>query len=251
MTGIRDWGAEGATPEELALLRASRSEQPSADARARALAALGVGTMLAAASTTTAAAASTTAAAATTSSAVLGVTAKLVVVLAVAGGVAGGVAWHARHGAGVAPAASAVIRSGPAAAPVATPSVEATASSTAAPEEPPAPSHAASPVRSHPTPSASGGSNTLVEEVHALEKAHAALAAHDPEGALRALDRYHARFAGGALASEEKVLRVKAELARGNKNRAAAAASELKASDPESPFVKRVDDLVNGKKDAK
>jgi hypothetical protein len=244
MNGIRDWANEGATPEELALLAASRSERPSAAARSQTLAALGLGTTIAATMTTT------TSAAATTAGSAFGVVAKLAVVLVVAGGAAGGVAWHETH------KAEKVVSAKPTRT-VPVPVVAPPAPVTAEPAPDGAPTEEASPPAVHVVPGPSGrprpaaSSDTLSLEVAALEKAHAALAAHDPDAALRALDRYRARFPGGALSSEETVLRVQAAVARGDKRNAAALADKLRADHPDSPYVKRVGDLVSDEKAAK
>ena len=239
MTTIRDWAEEGATPEELALLAASKREQPAAGARSRTLAALGVGAVLSAATSTT-----TTAAATTIAGTTFKLAAKIALAVVVAGG-ASGLAWHAtRKPMNVhEPAVVGAGRAKPqvVARPVEAPSFE-------RPAEAPAPdvpratalSHA---IHSRPAPAAS--SDTLAQQVAALEKAHTALAAHNPEAALRALDRYRARFPDGTLSSEEKVLRVKAALAQGDKRRAAALANELRATNPDSPYARRVGDLVS------
>lgn len=73
------------------------------------------------------------------------------------------------------------------------------------------------------------------------------MAAHDPDAALRALDRYHAQFSGGALSSEETVLRVEALLMRGDKSSAVALANSFTAAHPDSPYARRIHDLVASK----
>ena len=82
----------------------------------------------------------------------------------------------------------------------------------------PAPS-ARAPERRPSRPEPPAEASTLAAEVAALERAQAALAAHDAPGALRALDHYEATFPSGRLASEENVLRVQALLARGDAGR--------------------------------
>lgn len=240
MSILRDWSEEGATPEELSLLKASKGEEPSAAARSRTLAALGLGTVAAAttiSSTTTAAVATTTVGA--------GAIAKLGVVLVVAAAAAGGFAWHSRTPVATVHAPTRAAPTAIVASPPETPAV-----STAAPSEPDVAANAPS---LHPSAGATAkiraapeaSSDTLSQEVAALEKAHTALAQHRPDAALKALDRYRAQFPNGALSSEETVLRVQAALARGDKTDAAALADKLRAAHPDSPYVRRVEDLVS------
>ncbi len=250
MTGLRDWAEEGATPEELALLAAARREEAPAGARSRALAALGVGAVITAATSTTTSAAATTIAGTT-----FKLVAKIALAVVVAGG-ASGLAWHAvRTPASIATKSRSPVVAVPSHVKE-TPSLEAPPSVEAPPVDAPATvpdvAHAVAssrPLRVHPSPSAS--SDTLVRQVAALEKAHAALAAHDPKAALRALDRYRSKFPDGTLSSEEKVLRVQAALAQGDKERAAALANELRAANPDSPYARRVGDLVSQDKTPK
>jgi hypothetical protein len=244
MSLIQDWAEEGATPEERALVAASRSERPSASARTKTLAALGLGTVITATTVT----ATTTAAATTTGGIAFGTIGKIVAIVLIVGGASGGFAWHASQQAKRVVASPAATRAAAAVptepAPAPAPALEVSAAnpgeSIAAPR-----AASAAAVRAHPAPSSS--SNTLSLEVAALEKAHAAIAAHDPAAALRALDRYRAQFPGGALSSEETVLRVQATLAQGDKSNAAALAKEFRATHPDSPYGKRVGDLVSNK----
>jgi outer membrane protein assembly factor BamD (BamD/ComL family) len=84
----------------------------------------------------------------------------------------------------------------------------------------------------------------LAGEVTALERAHQALAAHNHEAALHLLDRYRTQFPRGALASEETVLRVQALLASGDRAGAQALADAHSAAHPDSPYGRRLEDLV-------
>ena len=246
MTGIHDWAEEGASPEELALLSASRREQPRAAARDRTLAALGLGTVLTATTSTSIAAATTI------GGATLKLVAKVGLAVIVAGS-ASGLAWHAtRRPVAVAARAPVAHVAGttPGSPPQETAVAPASIAAAPAVEEPASIAPQAAPARAvHARPASS--SDTLAQQVAALEKAQTALAARDPDAALRALDRYRARFPDGALQSEEKMLRVKATLARGDKNRAAALADELRQTDPDSPYARRVGDLVSGDKATK
>jgi hypothetical protein len=87
---------------------------------------------------------------------------------------------------------------------------------------------------------------SLAEEVAALDRARARLAADDPAAALRALDAYRARFVRGKLAAEEIVLRVQALLAHGDRAGAAAVERAFSRAHPESPYVARLRALVRG-----
>lgn len=240
MTIIRDWAEEGATPEELALLSASRNERPEAASRARTLAALGVGTVVTAATSTSVAAVTTV------GGTTLKLVGKIALAVVVAGG-ASGIAWQATRSE-PAPHASAATPPSPRKVEPAV-VVKPPVNEAPAVEEAPPESKATAQANSAPSRSVrqrtTASSDTLAQQVAALEKAHAALGAHDPDAALRALDRYRARFPDGELSSEEKMLRVKATLARGDKRRAAALADELRATDPDSPYARRVEDLVS------
>ncbi len=227
---------------------ASRSEQPAAASRARTLAALGVGTVLTATTSTSIAAATTL------GGTTLKLVAKMGLALVVAGG-ASGLAWHAtRNPANVAARTTSAPRSAPraaAATPLVAPEPPLPAEVRAV-DAPPAEGVAIAQAATAPSrgahPRAAASSDTLAQQVAALEKAHAALAAQDPDAALRALDLYRARFPDGTLSSEEKVLRVKATLARGDKSGAASLAAELRATDPNSPYARRVGALVSSDK---
>jgi hypothetical protein len=244
MSGLRDWSNEGGTAEECALLAASRSEVAPSLMRSRTLAALGVGTAVTASTVT---ATTTATAAAAAGSLGLGAVAKIAgVVLLVSGVTAGGVVWHAARKTQPAPIgepAVTVKASTPAAPPAADTGGTAAAFESAPPSA--LPSGQAAAVRSHAPPAASSAS--LSKEVAALERAHAAIAAHDPDAALRALDRYRAQFPGGALASEEAVLRVQAMVARGDKSNATDLANSFRANHPDSPYGRGVQDLVSKK----
>lgn len=252
MSDLRRWSEEGATPEEIALVEAAQRDRAPADARLRTLEALAV----AAAVTTTAAASATAAAttAATTAGAMtpagatgvavtaatggLSVATKVVAISMLGGIVAGGVVVSASHrppGPGhslVAPAAAehTVVESAKAALP--SPAV---ASSTG-----PVP---VGPYARSALPAST--EDRLSREVAALELAHRALADHNPESALRLLDRYRARFPAGTLASEETVLRVQALLATGERTRAQALADSYSAAHPDSPYSRRLEGLVH------
>jgi hypothetical protein len=89
------------------------------------------------------------------------------------------------------------------------------------------------------------GSGGLSREVAALELAHRALAAHNPSSALHLLDNYRAEFPHGALGSEATVLRVQALLASGNRAAAQALADSYSSRHPDSPYARRIQDILH------
>jgi len=234
MSDLRRWSEEGASPEELSLLDVARRRRAEPEQRAAVLSALGVGV-----ATTAAGAAGAGAAG------VSGLTTKLVGLALLASAGVGVLFEHSRAEKPVAaPAASAAASS----------VVTATASPRPSPPSPePAPADAPSEpaaklgakprVVTVPAPSAS---SSLSRELQVLKQAHDALAKGNPNGALSALDDYHARFPQGALGAEETVIRVQALLARGDRARAATVAHQFSKAHPESLYARRVEQLVSG-----
>jgi len=229
MSDLRRWSEEGATAEELSLLEVARRRRASPAQRAAVVSAVGVGVA------TTAAGAAGAA----------GLTTKLVG-LALLASVGAGVALL-QAGAGkpaVAPATTAPVVATSAATVVAAPPPSATPSAT--PSEPvDAPSEAEPRVAAKAAKPAPASSSSLSRELQVLKQAHDALARDNPNGALSALDDYHARFPQGALGAEETVIRVQALLARGDRARAAAVAHQFSAAHPESLYARRVERLVS------
>jgi hypothetical protein len=90
--------------------------------------------------------------------------------------------------------------------------------------------------RPPPAPTAAFGraDDTLDREVSLLDTARSALAGGDAAAALRALDRRDREFPRGALGPEALVIRVQAQLARGNRAGAEAAARGFLAKNPGS-----------------
>ena len=247
MSDLLRWTEEGATGVESGLLEASRAERAPDRARTRTLQALGVSTAVLTTAVTT-----TTAAAAPAAPASVigwGLAVKVVGLSMVAGGLlVGALAVRtAREPAAPLTSVSQGVPVAPVPAanlPVASePSVsEGPAPATPAPENP-----AHTGVRTRPRIPASHPSSTndhLAREVVALEHAQQALAAHDPAAALRWLDQYSTEFPGGALASDATVLRVQALLAKGDRGGAKALADRYAKDHPESPYAKRIEDLV-------
>jgi TolA-binding protein len=197
---------------------------------------------ISAAVTTVAATSTATATAATTGG--LSLVGKIVGVSVLASGlVAGGLWIRGSH------------RSAPASQPATIPAPTVVAASEPEPAslaEPPAPavsSVSATPARaanpSRPVRSASPD-DRLSQEVVALERAHQALASHDPDAALRRLDEYRAQFPAGVLSSDATVLRVEALLAKGDLAGARRLADAYSTAHPDSPYAKRIEDLVRG-----
>jgi hypothetical protein len=235
MSELRPWSEEGGSPDELRLLEAARGERLSPAARSRILAGVGATALVATSATTAAAAGSG-----------VGLLTKLVVATVLVGGVGAGVAWKAtgwsRPRAAPSPAVTAVataVDPPPVQAPPAeagdTPA--APGSGTSAPE----PAATAAPRARAPSVASSA---TLSDEVRALDRARRALSSDSPETALRELGRYERRFPKGALGAEETVLRVQALLARGDNERAVALADQFAAAHPDSPYARRVLELV-------
>ena len=237
MSDLRRWSEEGATAEELSLLEVARRRRALPAQRAAVLSAIGVG-------------AATTAAGAATGA---GWVMKLVGVALLASAGAGVAYFRSESGqTAQAPASSApVVRSvAPSARPEPSPAPQESAAVSVepAPGEP-APSGAAARSAIKPKPvSAPAPSSALSRELQVLKQAHEALAKGNPNGALSALDDYHARFPQGTLGAEETVIRVQALLARGDRERAAAVARQFSKAHPDSLYAQRVEALVSGVK---
>ena len=238
MTELRRWSEEGATAQEMTLLDASRRQSVPEHTLARTLRAVGVAAAATAVGTTSTAAAATQGG--------LTLASKVLILSLVGSGVvAGGLAVRAAHHqaqttvTSVAAPAPRPASANP--APIETP-IPAPPAVSAAVAEPPAPAAAPAP----PARPASS-SDRLSREVKALELAHRALVEHDPQGALGLLDRYRAQFPAGSLASDAIVLRAQALLASGNRAGAQALADTYSAAHPDSPFARRLQEIVRGK----
>ena len=249
VSALRPWSRKGRPPPSSRFSPPRRTRWRPRATRARVIGALGAGAALLGSSTT----------AATSSAAVA--LAKVVGVALLVGGTAGGaIVWHASRSPAppasqVARAPRAVVAQAPARPPreetppsrvVADPlepSGKVTEPRPAAEQRRPQPGAVARAPAERPVqPSAE---RTLAIEVAALERAHDALAAGDPDGARRALDRYQSRFPHGELASEETLLRVQVLLALEDRDGAATLADSFVASHPGDPYARRVRDLVH------
>jgi len=87
---------------------------------------------------------------------------------------------------------------------------------------------------------------TLSDEVAALQVARTALAQHDPNAALAALDRYKIHYASGRLSPEATVLRIEALVQRGDRAEAIQLADRFEAQNPKSPYAERIRSIVRG-----
>jgi hypothetical protein len=246
MSDLRRWSEEGASPEETALIQASKRERSSEASHRRMLAAVGLGiTSTGAAATATGGSATASAATGAAASGAAGVAAGASIVAKLGVGtllmalVGGGAFWATRAprpaivAAKVPPAPSAHTPL-PGAAPPSAGTVDSAEESLETDAPPETTKHA------KPAPK-----SQLSEEVSALEVAQRALA-HDGRAALRALDRYHAQFPRGSLAAEETVLRVRALLRLGEAEQAATLADAFSARYPDSPYARRMQALVHG-----
>lgn len=242
MNELRRWSEEGATATELSLLEVSRREHAPARARERALQALGITAVLSTVATTT------TTAAATNGGALL---LKFLGISALGGGlVVGGLAVHRTLRAPASGAVSQAISKPSANLKARAPQVVAeapaqvpSAAILGAPSS--APSSATASNVAPRSARVEAGSGGLSREVAALELAHRALAAHNPNSALHLLDSYRAEFPHGALGSEASVLRVQALLASGNRAAAQALADSYSSRHPDSPYARRIQDILH------
>ncbi len=257
MSELRRWPAEGATPEERQLLEASRGERPNPAARARTLLALGIGGPVGGGPTSgSGGAAGPTGAGGASTAATL--TKLLVLGAGVLGLGAAGVVGLSRTRDRATPLASATDRPGFDARGAAARRPRFRRSnprrrrtrlrSTQPPIPRTKPARRARPARDGLESPALEPS--LTEEVAALDRARAALAARDTSAALRALDAYGVRFVRGRLAEEEVVLRVQVLLARGDLAGAGAVASVFSKAHPRSPYVARLRALVTAEEKA-
>ena len=263
MSTLSRWAEEGATAEELQLLEASRREQPAAEARLRTLLALGV-------SVPSNGSAPSGGASSAWRGWRLGTTGKLAILAVCGSGAIAGAGWFAlarrKPVAAGAATASALVAPAVVAPPTVSPVVpettksdslgSATVGATRDRQQPPraaakrathriAAAPPARPAETSDLAKPSATESTLSAEVAALERAQAALATRDADGAMRALDRYEVAFPAGRLASEATVLRVQALLARGDAEAASAVADRFFTAHSDSSYARRIRDLLH------
>jgi hypothetical protein len=87
--------------------------------------------------------------------------------------------------------------------------------------------------------------SSLDAQLSSLARARESLAAGRPDTALASLDDYDARYHGGAFAQEAYVLRVQALIAQGDRAGAQRVATRFLAAYPQSPHAARVRSLVS------
>jgi hypothetical protein len=111
---------------------------------------------------------------------------------------------------------------------------------------PPAPAAAAVEPgqRSVAPPSPPASPDQIREEIRLLDAARASLQARAPRSALDHLDRYGRRFPRGAFGPEAAALRIEALVRDGQGRQAAGLAARFRAEHPDSPLVKRIDQLT-------
>jgi hypothetical protein len=113
------------------------------------------------------------------------------------------------------------------------------------PPAPPTEPTVAPPAISPPSPHKRAPAvDDLGAEVKLLDEARSALAHKDVDRAQRALDRYRERFPSGRLSEESVPLRIQALLARNEKVKASNLATRFLAEHPQSPLVPRVRALL-------
>jgi outer membrane protein assembly factor BamD (BamD/ComL family) len=84
----------------------------------------------------------------------------------------------------------------------------------------------------------------LGEQVVAIDRARAALAAGDAPRAVRLVDDYEANFPTGTLAQEATALRIEALVTEGQFAHATEVADRFLASHPASPHAARIRRLI-------
>ncbi|MCA9593857.1 MAG: hypothetical protein KC776_11120 [Myxococcales bacterium] len=231
---------------EMQLLSSARQDAPSPEARARTLAALGVGGAIVTTAAVTAGSGAAGGGAATAGSATAKLGLAVVVKWVGIGLLAGTVTSVGATAVTSAPGRAVVVEDTEApAAPAALPAVRAPKvafAATAEPEraraeEPAAVASASAAPEAAPEPD-------VAAEVALLDRARGAMARGDSAGAIAALRKHDAEFKNGTLNPEADVLRIEALLGRGDSARAAGAARAFLASHGESPLVGRVRKLL-------
>lgn len=225
--------------EERALLDSAELDAPPPGARARTLAALGVG--VGAAFSTVAAAGGAKAAA----GAGKGVVLLKVLTAVVIGGAAGGAVLH--YQAQLSQEKSVRARTEPprSEAPLvmapAVPSQAPSALAEDAPSPPDASMRSSKPIA---PPARASAEPDIQSEIAALDRARSAAQRGDYAGALQELDRYERAFQRGRLRPEALLLRVQTLLSSGDTAGAKALGARFLAHYPQSPLAPRVRKLI-------
>lgn len=234
---------DGAGDElELALLRSAKADVPSRESRHKTLAAMGIGTGVAAATAKATAAGSSAAATKLGALSLI----KWVGIGVLGGAVTIGVVQSTSPSRPASPtfvAAPATQSPLPrprtvVTPPLAEPTVESAASA------PPTTLVAPMAPAGSPSAAASMTEPSLADEVAALDRARGALASGDPRGAQAQLDAYQQRFPRGVMGPEATVLRIEALTAAGDRAGARSMAEQFLATHPNSPHASRLRSLV-------
>jgi hypothetical protein len=235
----------GSNDFERSLLGAWDTRQPDDAARARTVAALGVGVV--------ALSAGTAAASGSIAPKAMLVSSALMKWVGIGAGVAAtvGVVGYASYSRLVAPAS-------PAAAVVVPPLPSATATPLTpevprreAPSSPqddslsfePVPAAPARAVAPRPA-SAPATPSTLDDEVYAIDQARRALTAGNAAAALQLVDAYDAKYPGGALVQESTEIRIEGLFRTGKRPAATKLANRFLAAHPESPYAREIRTLM-------
>lgn len=231
---------DGATALELALLQAGDADRPSPKARQAALAALGLSGAILSASSPVAAAAGN--AAVSSGARLLAAKWWAIGALVTASGAAGLGYGYATSAGSPATSPSAHAAPQPSHAPL---------TSTAelpAPQVFPTPIPVVTTTEHPPAPplrSSSSASNPgIQDQIAIIDRARAAVAAHQPAAAMAALDDYQRRFPGGVLAQEASLLRIETLVARGDKAGAARLGHRFLERYPRSAMAARIKSLI-------
>jgi hypothetical protein len=95
-----------------------------------------------------------------------------------------------------------------------------------------------------PTLAASGEANSLMDEIHLLDHARAALSGGAPRRALDVLDLYNQRYSQGRFGPEAVVLRIQALHAAGDTQSARTLGQQFLADYPTNPLAERVARII-------
>ncbi len=233
-----------ASSYEANLLRAWEDEKPDPAARARVLAALGVGTALpiGATAATNGAAKAAASIAPKAGGVALSLTTKALLVTTLLAGTAIGVNHFRAHEAPTpAKAAPRAVTTAEAPAALAPPAASAAPPSLAVEALPVATIDPSRTARHHADPAPSSAPPpALAQQIAELDRARGALAAGDAPGAERLALACERRFPDGALRQEAEVVRIDAIARQGDADRARRAAESFLAKYPGSPHAAHV-----------
>lgn len=225
--------------EERALLSSAELDAPPAGAKARTLAALGVGVGAALSTVVVAGGAKAAAGAGK------GVVLLKVLTAVVIGGAAGGAMLHYRAQLQHEKAMSARTEPPRAQAPaVMDPVVPSQAPVALVEDTPPAPDASTRSSRPTAPPARTGTEPDIQSEIAALDRARRAAERGDYAGALQELDRYEHAFQRGRLRPEALLLRVQTLLSKGDAAGAKALGTRFLAHYPQSPLAPRMRKLI-------